>query len=81
MTLGAKSKQEMSCFRKTVCIVGATAPVQKLQEEALTHIKQIALAQGVDQFRQILQLMVDNIKKDPNQDTKDFPVIHQILGR
>ena len=71
----------MRCFKKTVCIVGATAPLQKLQEETARNIKQITLAHGVDQFRQILQLMVDNIKKDPKHNINDFPVIHQILGR
>ena len=81
MTLAAKTKEDMRCFKKTVCIVGATSPLQKLQEESARGIKPITLAHGVDQFRQILQLMVDNIKKDPKHNIEDFPVIHQILGR
>ena len=51
MTLAAKTKEDMRCFKKTVCIVGATSPLQKLQEESARGIKPITLAHGVDQFR------------------------------
>ena len=85
MTLGAKSSEEMQCFKRAVCLVGATAPIQKLQEEARAAAGEtkpvITLAKGVDQFRQILELMVQNINEDPNHNLDDFPIIHQILGR
>ena len=85
MTLAAKSIEEMRCFQRSVCIVGATIPTKETTDETRTPMvgksRPITLAKGIEQFRKMLELMTDTIKGTPTTSMKDFPVIQQVLGR
>lgn len=85
ISLASKTTEEMQCFKRTMCVVGAT-----MEYEAFTNNNNnkdsITLAKGVDQFREILELMVDDIKANkanyaPNTPEQTFPNIFQVLGR
>lgn len=84
MTLAAKSIEEMRCFQRSVCIVGATIPTKETTDETRTPMvgksRPITLAKGIEQFRKMLELMTDTIKGTPTTSMKDFPVIQQVLG-
>ena len=76
ISMASKTRKEMDCFKRTVCIVGATMDKQPRESVSPT-----TLAKGIDQFRKILELMVTEIQHSPDQRMEDYPNIHQVLGR
>ena len=82
MTLAAKSTEKLRCFQRTVCIVGATILTTETQDKTiLGKSRPMTLAKGIDQFRQMLELMRETIENDPSTSMEEFPVIQQVLGR
>jgi len=80
MSLSAKPLNEMQCFKRIVCIVGATGgSVEKVDDDAeivVTKNQPITLAKGIEQFVNMLQSMTETIETDMNE----FPIIQQIIG-
>ena len=81
MSLSAKPLDEMQCFKRIVCIVGATGgSLQKVDNDAeivVTKNQPITLAKGIEQFVNMLQSMTETIETDMDE----FPIIQQIIGR
>ena len=78
ISLAAKSKEEMQCFKKTVCVVGAT---MDKKERRIKAVSGVTLARGVHQFTKILELMISDIEQSSYHMAQDFPHIYQVLGR
>ena len=84
VTLGAKPLEEMQCFKRTVCIVGATSTIVQNEHNngfVLEQNEPMTLAKGVEHFKDMLQSMRSTIESDPTSRLDDFPIIQQILGR
>ena len=79
MSLSSKSAKELHCFKRTLCIVGAT--MEGRLQNGRSALSPTTLAKGVDQFRQILELMVQDIAQNRQEREEDYPNIHQVLGR
>ena len=81
MSLSAKPSNEMQCFKRIVCIVGATGgSLQKVDNDAeiiVTKNQPITLAKGIEQFVNMLHSMTETIETDMDE----FPIIQQIIGR
>jgi len=82
MSLAAKPIEELQCFKRTVCLVGATG---SQKEETDTNIRvgksePMTLAKGVEHFKDMLQTMKDTITSNPSASMEEFPTIQQILG-
>ena len=81
MSLSAKPLNEMQCFKRIVCIVGATGgSLQKVDNDAeivVTKNQPITLAKGIEQFVNMLHSMTETIETDMDE----FPIIQQIIGR
>jgi len=82
MSLAAKPIEEMQCFKRTVCLVGATT---SLKEESDSNIRvgksePMTLAKGVEHFKDMLESMKDTITRNPGTNMEEFPIIQQILG-
>ena len=81
MSLSAKPLDEMQCFKRIVCIVGATGgSLQKVDNDAeivVTKNQPITLAKGIEQFVNMLHSMTETIETDMDE----FPIIQQIIGR
>ena len=60
------------CFMRTVCAVGTLNA-----EEAPA----LSMAQGIFEFRKLLQEMVEQMKQRDDVNSKDFPNIHKTLAR
>ena len=71
----------MQCFKRIVCIVGATSgSLQKVDNDAeivVTKNQPITLAKGIEQFVNMLHSMTETIETDMDE----FPIIQQIIGR
>jgi len=78
ISLASKTAGELKCFKRTLCIVGATMQIQEAKEHR--SFSPTTLAKGVDQFRQILEIMVDDIAKSEKERMEDYPVVHAVLG-
>ena len=83
MSLAAKPIEEMQCFKRTVCLVGATS---SQKEESDTNIRvgksePVTLAKGVEHFKDMLQSMKDTITRNSGASMEEFPIVQQILGR
>ena len=77
MSLSSRTAKELQCFKRTLCIVGATME----NGQNGRSLSPTTLAKGVDQFRQILELMVKDVAQSRQERTEDYPNIHQVLGR
>ena len=81
MSLSAKPLDEMQCFKRIVCIVGATGgSLQKVDNDAeiiVTKNQPLTLAKGIEQFVNMLHSMTETIETDMDE----FPIIQQIIGR
>ena len=77
MSLASKTAQGLQCFKRTLCIVGATMDTAQNSRS----LSPTTLAKGVDQFRHILELMVQDIAQSRQEREEDYPNIHQVLGR
>ena len=83
MTLAAKPIEEMQCFKRTVCLVGATSQ-QKEESDANIRVgksEPMTLANGVEHFKEMLLSMKNTIIDNPSTNMNEFPTIQQILGR
>lgn len=79
ISLASKSQEELRCFKRTLCIVGATMNNARENPESRT-LNPTTLAKGVDQFRQILEMMVEDISNNQQERMEDYPNVHQVLG-
>jgi len=82
MTLAAKPIEEMQCFKRTVCLVGATSQ-QKEESDANIRVgksEPMTLANGVEHFKEMLLSMKTTIIDNPSTNMNEFPTIQQILG-
>ena len=85
MSLAAKPIAQLQCFKRTVCIVGATG-TREVKEETGAKIivgksQPMTLATGIEHFKTMLESMRETIEDDPTTSMDEFPVIQQVLGR
>lgn len=83
MSLAAKPVEELQCFKRTVCLVGATSS-QKVDTDANIRVgksEPMTLAKGVEHFKEMLLTMKNTITSNPSSNMDEFPTIQQILGR
>ena len=83
MSLAAKPIEEMQCFKRTVCLVGATTSLKEESDASIRVGKSepMTLAKGVEHFKDMLESMKDTIIRNPGTNMEEFPIIQQILGR
>merc|ERR1712088_12282 len=80
ISLASKSQEELRCFKRTLCIVGATMKNNSRENPESRTLNPTTLAKGVDQFRQILEMMVEDISNNQQERMEDYPNVHQVLG-
>jgi hypothetical protein len=80
MSLSGKSSDESGCLKRMICSIGVLrASVPASSQEFL--FPKISLGRGIEDFKNILELMAQDVGRSSDLSAENFPNIHQTIGR